>query len=221
MPMEEKAAYAHADAALTALVSWCLLQPTMDLAEEVQSETLVPQFEEILATHPNSSVQDALSALRSFQKKTQGLQLNDARLMLETDYNRLFVGPGKLLAVPYESFYETTSDSNGRGRLRGPAEREVIAFYREHGYQMPEHFVDFADHIAIELEFLAALAANEANAWEAGDEERAETLREAADAFRKKHPGRFIAQLATDIRNGAKREFYPAIATIVEQAILN
>lgn len=220
MSMEKNAAYARADAALTALASRCLLQPTMELAQEVQSRMLASRFGGILAEHPGADVQDALAALHAFQEETQGKRENDARLMLETDYNRLFVGPGRLLAVPYESFYKTPCGDDGRGRLRGPSEREVVAFYGEHGYEMPEHFVDFADHIAIELEFLAMMASAEADAWEAGDVERAEAIRRDADAFRREHPASFIVRLAADIRAGAKRRFYPAIATIVEQAVL-
>ncbi len=102
MSMEKNAAYARADAALTALASRCLLQPTMELAQEVQSGMLASRFGGILAEHPGADVQDALAALHAFQEETQGKRENDARLMLETDYNRLFVGPGKLLAVPYD-----------------------------------------------------------------------------------------------------------------------
>lgn len=221
MSREENAAYARADAVLTALASRCLLQPTMELAEEVQTGALAARFEAVLSGHPSGDVQTALASLRAFQEETQGKQLNDARLMLETDYNRLFVGPGKLIAVPYESFYKSLCGEDGRGRLRGPAEREVVAVYGEHGYEMPDHFVEFADHIAIELEFLAMMASAEADAWAAGDEERACLVRQDADAFRCEHPGSFIARLAADMRTGAKRAFYPAIATIVEQAVLN
>ncbi len=221
MSMEKNAAYARADAALTALASRCLLQPTMELAQEVQSGMLASRFGGILAEHPGADVQDALAALHAFQEETQGKRENDARLMLETDYNRLFVAVlGKLLAVPYDSFYKPHAATTGVAGFAGPSEREVVAFYGEHGYEMPEHFVDFADHIAIELEFLAMMASAEADAWEAGDIERAEAIRRDADAFRREHPASFIVRLAADIRAGAKRKFYPAIATIVEQAVL-
>ena len=221
MLAKENAEYARADAALCSLASRCLLQPTMELAHDVQTGEILASFKALLSEHPRAEIQEALGLLQTFQEKTCGKELNDARLMLETDYNRLFVGPARLLAVPYESFYKTPRGENDRGRLRGPSEREVVAAYGEHGYTMPEHFVDFADHIAIELEFLAMLANDEAALWEAGDTEAAEKLRADAEAFRIEHPASFIGALADDIRTGAHREFYPAMANIVEVAILS
>lgn len=136
--------------------------------------------------------------------------------MLETDFNRLFVGPGTLLAVPYESFYKTMKDENGRGHLRGPSEQQVAACYALNGFKMPDHFVDFADNIAIELEFLGVMADKEADAFLAGNEEEAAAIRDAAEAFREKHPMSWIGEFAHDVRSGARRAFYPAIVTIAE-----
>ncbi len=218
--MEEQARQARAEAALTALISRCLLRPSLDFAEEAQRGETADKFDEMLSGCPDEQVAAALGDLRRFCDEAAGVATNDARLMLETDYNRLFVGPNKLLAVPYESFYKTAKDEHGRGRLRGPSEREVTAFYQENGFAMPEHFVDFADHIAIELEFLGAMADKEADALLAGDAEKAAGIREAADSFREKHPASWIDEFARDVRAGARRAFYPAVVTIAQQTIL-
>ncbi len=186
--MEEQARGARAEAALTALIARCLLRPSLEFAEEVQDGDVAGRFAEMLSDCPDEKVAAALADLQRFHEETASAAPNDARLMLETDYNRLFVGPGRLLAVPYESFYKTVKDENGRGHLRGPSERQVAACYGANGFKMPDHFVDFADHIAIELEFLGAMADKEADAILAGDPQKAATVRQTAETFRETHP---------------------------------
>ena len=218
--MEEQAREARAEAALTALISRCLLRPSLEFAEEVQRGEVADAFGEMLRDCPDEKVVAALGELHAFCEEAASAAPNDARLMLETDFNRLFVGPGTLLAVPYESFYKTMKDENGRGHLRGPSEQQVAACYVLNGFKMPDHFVDFADNIAIELEFLGVMADKEADAFLAGNEEEAASIRNAAEAFREKHPMSWIGEFAHDVRSGARRAFYPAIVTIAEQTIL-
>lgn len=218
--MEEQAREARAEAALTALISRCLLRPSLEFAEETQRGEVADALGEMLCNCPDEKVIAALGDLRQFCVQAATVAPNDARLMLETDFNRLFVGPGALLAVPYESFYKTMKDENGRGHLRGPSEQQVAACYELNGFKMPDHFVDFADHIAIELEFLGAMADKEADALLAGKEEEAAAIRNVAEAFREKHPMSWIGEFANDVRSGAHRAFYPAIVTIAERTIL-
>lgn len=218
--MEEQAREARAEAALTALISRCLLRPSLEFAEEAQRGEVADALGEMLCNCPDEEVTAALGDLRQFCVQAANVAPNDARLMLETDFNRLFVGPGTLLAVPYESFYKTMKDEHGRGHLRGPSEQQVAACYELNGFKMPDHFVDFADHIAIELEFLGAMADKEADALLAGKEEEAAAIRNVAEAFREKHPMSWIGEFANDVRSGAHRAFYPAIVTIAERTIL-
>ena len=210
--MEEQAREARAEAALTALISRCLLRPSLEFAEEVQRGEVADAFDEMLRDCPDEKVVATLGELRAFCEEAASSAPNDARLMLETDFNRLFVGPGTLLAVPYESFYKTMKDENGRGHLRGPSEQQVAACYALNGFKMPDHF--------IELEFLGVMADKEADAFLAGNEEEAAAIRNAAEAFRGKHPMSWIGEFARDVRSGSRRAFYPAIVTIAEQTIL-
>lgn len=218
--IEEQARGARAEAALTALIARCLLRPSLEFAKEVQGGDVAGRFTEMLSDYPDEMVAAALADLHRFHEEAASVAPNDVRLMLETDYNRLFVGPGRLLAVPYESFYKTMKDEHGRGHLRGPSEQQVVACYGANGFKMPDRFVDFADHIAIELEFLGAMADKEADAILAGDPQRAVSVREAAETFREMHALSWIGEFAHDVRSGAHRVFYPAVVTIAERTIL-
>ena len=220
MPVCENAVLAQSDAELAELLARCFLQPSPDFALEVKGGSLTRALREILGECSDSEIRAALDDAESFACDLSALDEQAAYLKLEADYNRLFVGPGKLLAPPYESVHATRDGLEGRGRLRGPAEREVHAAYVASGYDMPERFVEYPDHIAVELEFLAMLAAQEAEAWEQGDESAAFELQERADAFREEHLGRWLPSFAEEVRSGAKLPFYASVATLARKTML-
>ncbi|MDR7236937.1 TorD/DmsD family molecular chaperone [Neobacillus drentensis] len=68
------------------------------------------------------------------------------------DYNRLFVGPNRLLASPYESTY-----SNFEGTIMQQETIKVRNFYHYEGLQVAEEGQYPDDHIQYELEFICYL----------------------------------------------------------------
>lgn len=240
MEAKTNALMAQADANLAALLTTCLLRPTVELASSVREGELLEKLKAVVDDSSDRGIAQALEALAAFQGKVEDMEDDKVRLVLEVDYNRLFVGPGPVLAPPYESCYTTPVGENGHGHLRGPAEREVCAIYRAHGFEMPSEFVDYPDHVAMELDFLGALASLEAKAWdeagreEAGREEaegraeagredaegRALELQKAAEAFRADHLGRWLNRWFDDVCAGAKDSFYPAIAVIAARTMI-
>jgi putative dimethyl sulfoxide reductase chaperone len=68
------------------------------------------------------------------------------------DYNRLFVGPNRLLASPYESTY-----SNVEGNIMQQETIKVRNFYHYEGLQVAEEGQFPDDHIQYELEFICYL----------------------------------------------------------------
>lgn len=74
---------------------------------------------------------------------------------LEFDYNRLFVGPNRLEAPPYESTY--------RNKERAVLQRETLAvrnFYLRAGLEVKKKNIEPDDHLSIELEFICFLLEN-------------------------------------------------------------
>ena len=214
------AAIAHADADITELLAECFLRPTFKLGIALREGTLFHDLAELVSDQAGHDVLQALDVIGSYREQFATFDDNQCRLALEVDYNRLFVGPARLLAPPYESFYTTPGGEDGRGRLRGPAEREVRATYLSNGFAMPETFVDFPDHVAIELDFLAAMADKEARLWEEGDEEGAMAVIASEDAFRERHLEAWFPKLKADIESGSQTDFYPAIAALVSGLVL-
>lgn len=80
------------------------------------------------------------------------LQASERGEDLAEDYQRLFVGPGHLLAPPYESVHRT------RDRLLFDVPTfEVRAAYNEFGMQAPRLNREPDDHLGLELSFLGSL----------------------------------------------------------------
>lgn len=71
---------------------------------------------------------------------------------LNREHSRLMAGPGLPPAPPYGSYYR-----DPEGTLFGSENQSVAEVYRRHGFAPASPGVP-ADHLALELEFMAALA---------------------------------------------------------------
>lgn len=135
-------------------------------------------------------------------------RLRDAvpdRESLKLDHARLFVGPFDLLAPPYESVY--VGDEN---RVMTEATERVQAAYREAGVDID--LDEPADHVAAELEFLFLLVTTEIEALEAGAFEAAAHYLKRQYEFLSDHLGRWVSEIAENMREHADTEFYRALA---------
>lgn len=212
--------FARAESALAALLSRGFLRPDASFTAMVQDGSFVRRLADLLDDSGSVSVAGALAALRSFSQEHADDDPEEARLMLEVDYNRLFVGPNSLLAPPYESYYESEGSCPGMGRLRSQAERDVVRLYVEQGFEVAQECVELPDHIAIELEYLSRLCAAEADAWARGDESEALGMQEAFAFFVEQHLGIWFGWFAQKINEGARYPFYPALALLVQECVV-
>ncbi len=124
---------------------------------------------------------------------------------LTLDHAGLFVGPFELEAPPYESVYV---DSETQVMTESTA--QVQAEYNEAGVDID--LDEPADHVAAELEFTFLLVATEIEALEAGEFEAAEHYLERQYEFLSEHLGRWISELAENMREHADTEFYSMLA---------
>ena len=90
---------------------------------------------------------------------------NPAQLdALTWDFNRLFVGPGEMLAAPWESVYR----SKTKLTFQEPT-LQVRELYERFGVQAPAMHREPDDHLGLELAFVATLSDLAAQAAAAGD----------------------------------------------------
>lgn len=132
-------------------------------------------------------------------------------LTLARDYQRLFIGPGTVLAPPYESVHLT------RDRLVFDEQtRQVRAAYREFGRVAPALHREPDDHLGLELDFLSHLSVRALDALEAGDENTLDVTLAAQQAFLTDHVLTFAPAFTDLVREHARTDFYRGAALLVD-----
>lgn len=126
---------------------------------------------------------------------------------LKTEYLRLFIGPGELPVPPWESVQRGFG-----GALFQPSTLEVRNAYRAHGF-LPEGYPRVADdHVALELDYLCALAQRMAEAQAARDTSAACEDARASLEFLRDHLLRWVDTFASGLLSYGKSEFYATAA---------
>lgn len=128
---------------------------------------------------------------------------------VEADYMHLFVGPGKLLAPPWESVY-----SNRERVLFQKETLQVRNWYRRFDLQIEHLYNQPDDHIGIEFSFLAHLAQLSLQAFEAGDQPRFEKVLNAQREFIRTHLSRWVPRWSADVVANARTPFFTGLAQV-------
>lgn len=130
--------------------------------------------------------------------------------VLRGEYTRLFVGPAKLPAPPWESVYVSHDHLLFQESTLAVREAYLQEGFRAAGYP---HEAD--DHVATELSFMAALATRAAEACESGDAAHCRAALEAQERFLDEHLLVWIQEFSN--RLGAVSgisTFYPLFAAL-------
>jgi TorA maturation chaperone TorD len=150
---------------------------------------------------------DAPPALRDGLARLAGAARADAAAALAAQHVALF--DGAVRCPPYEGAY-------GPAQLGGKAAQlaDIAAFYEAFGLEPAPGAAELPDHVAAELEFMAALAVKEAWALAEDDGDGLAVTRDAAAAFLVDHLGRWGASLAARIA-GAGSPFHETAGGLV------
>jgi TorA maturation chaperone TorD len=119
--------------------------PALDFIQPLVDDAL---FDDWPVESDDATMQAGLTELRDFCANWQPDSLTD----LKRDYARLFIGPGHLLAPPWESVYRSDE-----GLLFERQTLEVRAFYQRFGMAVPRPNVEPDDHLGLEFRFVAYL----------------------------------------------------------------
>lgn len=127
----------------------------------------------------------------------------DAEDALRSQYTRLFVGPGKLVAPPWESVYRSSD-----GLLFQPSTLDVRRAFRTQGFEpqalhrMPD------DHIGLELDLMAKLAQRAYEAKAAGRNDAVARALDASLAFLQEHLLVWVPRFAEALNQEEAASFY-------------
>jgi putative dimethyl sulfoxide reductase chaperone len=157
-----------------------------------------------------ANVWDAMN--RAAEEGAGGSEPDLARLDLE--YNRLFVGPGRLPCPPYESVHRSDRPEMELGTVLGPSTAEVKKAYTEAGLVIGPAFRDLPDHIAVELEFMHFLCIKELESK--GDGAKWHQMqKEFVRSHLKPWVGAFTAKTVANTRS----PFYRLAATLLDEFV--
>lgn len=186
-----------ATAACSALLARVFLRPADDelLARLADPRTMADWP---LATDENA---DARALL------TRGART--ARDVLASEFQRLFVGPGRLPAPPWESVYRSVDRL-----LFDEHTIEVRQAYAAAGLAAPEPGREPDDHVGLEFDFVATLAARAVAAADEGDDSEAGSAAEAVGAFLDDHLCRWAPTWAGQLAVSAEQDFYRGAALL-------
>jgi len=125
---------------------------------------------------------------------------------LKVDYAQLFVGPFKLLAPPYGSFYLEDS------RFMGDSTIDVRNWYEKEELDIVAK--DAPDHIAMELEFIYYLVAKQVQVSEDGNVQEIQLYQQKQKMFLCSHLTRWLPEFARNVQANAQTEFYKKLARL-------
>lgn len=123
---------------------------------------------------------------------------------MRDEYTRLFIGPERLSAAPWESVYTTRERALFQESTLG-----VRGWYRKYQY-LPEKYPRVADdHISLMTHFLSMTSGRAAACLKRDDLNRCRDILADQKQFEKEHLLNWVLSYADDIRASETREFYP------------
>lgn len=179
-------------------------EPSEDLLDALTTEGLP----EAWSVHPDDPViVDGLALLHEALGKWGSTDV----AALRRDHRRLFVGPGKVLAPPWESVYLSTDHL--------VFDKQTVAvreFYARFGLQAPNLRQEPDDHLGLELAFMLHLGASAISAIERADEAALASLLGAQRAFLRAHLLRWAPACFARINAHADTTYFRGVARLGE-----
>ncbi|MFO0752329.1 MAG: molecular chaperone TorD family protein [Thermodesulfovibrionales bacterium] len=182
-----------------------------DCAAIKEDGATLREYREILAP-AGPPLGDALAAYLSEAERISPETLES----IEFEYNRLFVGPARLVAPPYESVYRTE-----HRLVMGDTTLAVRNAYHEIGFRMTLEAREPDDHISAELTYLSLLQSRCLQAIERGEAQEIRRLIRTEQAFLHEHLLIWVAEFCRMIQEGTRSAFFSALAGVTPLILQN
>lgn len=122
---------------------------------------------------------------------------------------RLFIGPEKVLAPPWESVY-----FNDERNIFQEQTLQVRQWYRQFGLEPEKLHSEPDDHVGLEFAFLAHLARLALEALERDDTAAFDQYLDAQRRFLVEHPLQWVPLWATLVTENARTDFWRGVALL-------
>lgn len=153
-------------------------------------------WRQLLEAEPLAGTEELAKALHAINPDSEQ-ELED----ILWEYTRLFIGPYRLAAPPWESVY-----TSPKRLLMQEAVDRVQKFYAEAGVQLGDTAI-MPDHAGIELNFVAILLEKIKS-----DPDREPRYRELADRFAVEHLKRWLPAFSVDLEKASVSPLYKELA---------
>ena len=161
-------------------------------------------FSEVPFSSDNANTQMGLKHLQKWQADGLGDAVYE---QMQSDYTCLFIGPGKVLAPPWESVFFNEERMTFQKQTL-----DVRHWYRRFGLEIEKLHQEPDDHIGLELLFLSQLASLCLNALNEHDTIRFEEVQAAQRDFLKHHLGIWALSWCKLVQKHTKTDFYLGLA---------
>lgn len=175
-----------------------------------------PPSRELIDTLASDDLFDAFPLETSQQEAETGLALlrgfcagwtGDGIEALQQDYRSLFVGPGHLLAAPWESVYLTADHV-----LFGPQTLQVRREFQRFGMTIPHLSIEPDDHLGLELRFIAHLCEVGLQALDSNQPEQGTPLLSEIRRFLSQHLLKWAPECLSLVIENARSDYYRGCA---------
>lgn len=159
---------------------------------------------------------DIMAKMSSFVKKQETKYVSDPEYLscVKAEYTRLMIGPGRLIAYPWESA------CNGKENLLfQESTLHVRKAYLKYGY-LPEQYPRVADdHIALELHFMARLSEMALGSFRKDDTKQLVQILKDQHVFMKYHLLNWLPKYVQNISKSKTMYLYPQFALAVSEFV--
>ncbi len=134
---------------------------------------------------------------------------------LQVDYTRLFIGPGEVIAPPWESAY-----LNDAKLIFQEETLKVRKWFKDFGLIAEKIYSEPDDHLGLELAFISHLSNLSLSALKAGDFTRFEEILQAKKKFLREHTSKWAFTWANKVEKYAYTDFYRGVALAIDGTLL-
>lgn len=181
-------------------------EPDRAILEILSGDAAADAFS-LLSAQPGDTMDKASAFVRGLADKAQDEAYIDR---LRYEYMRMFIGPEKLVAPPWESVYR-----NKEGLLFQESTLTIREIYRKQGY-LPEGYPNVPDDsLALELDFMSRMATRSLQAMQQDDRDTLLDTLKVQESFLRVHLLYFVPKLMERMTDSSLRMLYPQMTKIL------
>lgn len=187
-------------------------EPNVELMEIVTNQHTQDALQ-LLSNEDEDPFAEALKLLTQL-KGSMAVGAEDMLDKLKDEYTYLLIGPNKLPAPPWESVYLTKERM-----IFQESTLKVRQIYLGYNFLPANYPHEADDHIALELDFMAHLAALTLERFEEEKTDEVRKLLLDQKAFLEEHLLLWLGDFAEQIQQSKTHYFYPQMADLTEKVL--